>query len=54
MHSDDKIAAIADDTGFPNLRHFYRVFKREAKLSPKDYRRRFRKELTEHDYSDEA
>lgn len=46
MDTDDKIAAIADETGFPNLRHFYRVFKREAKLSPKDFRRRFRKEET--------
>lgn len=44
MDSDDKIAAIAEETGFPNLRHFYRVFKREAKLSPKDYRSEFRKE----------
>ncbi|MGG4552731.1 response regulator [Paenibacillus humicus] len=44
MGSDDKIAAIAEETGFPNLRHFYRVFKREARLSPKDYRSEFRKE----------
>ncbi|MFD3258354.1 response regulator [Paenibacillus lentus] len=54
MDSDDKIASIADETGFPNLRHFYRVFKREVKLSPKDYRRRFRKELAEHSCSDQA
>ncbi|WP_199925601.1 response regulator [Paenibacillus bouchesdurhonensis] len=52
MDTDDIIAAIAEETGFPNLRHFYRVFKREAKLSPKDYRRRFRTGMPDQQCSD--
>ncbi|WP_424766440.1 response regulator [Paenibacillus sp. sgz302251] len=39
-HTDHKIAAIAEYTGFTNIRHFNRVFKNETGLSPKEYRDR--------------
>jgi two-component system response regulator YesN len=34
----DKIAAVAEQTGFANIRHFNRVFKSETGVSPKEYR----------------
>ncbi|RCW47626.1 AraC-like DNA-binding protein [Paenibacillus prosopidis] len=40
-HSDNKIAVIAEHTGFSNIRHFNRVFKNETGMSPKEYRDRF-------------
>ncbi|NIK77174.1 two-component system response regulator YesN [Paenibacillus castaneae] len=39
-HTDHKIAIIAEQTGFTNIRHFNRVFKNETGLSPKEYRDR--------------
>ncbi|XID92781.1 response regulator [Paenibacillaceae bacterium WGS1546] len=36
--TDDKIATIAERTGFANIRHFNRVFRADAGLTPKDYR----------------
>ncbi|MGO4546978.1 response regulator [Paenibacillus sp. 2TAB23] len=36
--TDQKIAAIAEHTGFANIRHFNRVFKNETGMSPKHYR----------------
>ncbi len=38
IHSDEKIATIAYDTGFVNIRHFNRVFKTETGTTPKQYR----------------
>jgi two-component system response regulator YesN len=36
--TNDKIAAVAEQTGFANIRHFNRVFKNETGVSPKEYR----------------
>jgi len=41
-YSDEKIAFIAETTGFANLRHFNRVFKSETGKSPKDFRSQVR------------
>jgi len=38
IHTDEKIATIAYDTGFVNIRHFNRVFKTETGTTPKQYR----------------
>lgn len=38
----DKIAVIAEKTGFANIRHFNRVFKKETGVTPKDFRDRIR------------
>lgn len=38
IHSDEKIATIAYETGFVNIRHFNRVFKAETGTTPKQYR----------------
>lgn len=40
VQTDNKIAAIAEHTGFTNIRHFNRVFKNETGMSPKLYRDR--------------
>jgi two-component system response regulator YesN len=37
-YTDDKVIVIADKTGFANIRHFNRVFKRETNMSPKAFR----------------
>jgi|GEM_PF-1048596 len=42
--SDDKIAVIAEATGFLNVRHFNRVFKNETGVTPREYRERLRQE----------
>ncbi len=34
-----KISAIASITGFPSRTHFYRVFKKAKKMSPKEYQK---------------
>ena len=47
IRTKDKIAMIANETGFPNLRHFYRVFRRVTGLSPNDYRSIFQQERAE-------
>ncbi|MFD0673009.1 response regulator [Cohnella sp. GCM10027633] len=36
--TDEKITNIAELTGFANIRHFNRVFKNDAGMTPKDYR----------------
>lgn len=36
--TEDKMASIAERTGFANIRHFNRVFKNETGQTPKDYR----------------
>lgn len=41
--TNDKIASIAEQTGFANLRHFNRVFKKETSFSPKSYREKSRR-----------
>jgi len=38
VQTDNKIAAIAEHTGFTNIRHFNRVFRNETGMSPKEYR----------------
>jgi len=38
----EKVAEVAERTGFANVRHFNRVFKNETGLSPKDYRESIR------------
>lgn len=40
--TDEKMAVIAEKTGFANLRHFNRVFKSETGLTPKAYREKLR------------
>ncbi|MDO3409997.1 response regulator [Saccharibacillus sp. CPCC 101409] len=42
LGSDEKIAAIAYETGFSNIRHFNRVFKAETGRTPKEYRETLR------------
>lgn len=39
LNTDDKIDFIAVESGFPNLSHFYHVFKDFFGISPKKYRR---------------
>ncbi|EXX88484.1 hypothetical protein BG53_00245 [Paenibacillus darwinianus] len=46
--TDEKIAVIAEGTGFLNLRHFNRVFKNETGFTPKDYRERVKQETGKH------
>lgn len=38
LHSDEKLANIAEQTGFTNIRHFNRVFKSATGMAPKVYR----------------
>ncbi|MED5017158.1 response regulator [Paenibacillus chibensis] len=38
QYTDDKVAAIAEQTGFANVRHFNRVFKDQTGRTPKQYR----------------
>lgn len=38
VQTDNKIATIAEHTGFTNIRHFNRVFRNETGMSPKEYR----------------
>lgn len=40
--TDEKIAGVAESTGFSNIRHFNRVFKNETGVTPKEYRERIR------------
>ena len=40
IHSDDKIFAIAMNSGFANLSHFYHQFKKIHKISPAVYRKK--------------
>jgi two-component system response regulator YesN len=40
--TDEKILGIAEMTGFSNIRHFNRVFKNEAGVTPKEYREEVR------------
>ncbi|MEJ8305613.1 response regulator [Saccharibacillus sacchari] len=42
LHTDDKIASIAYETGFSNIRHFNRVFKAETGRTPKEFRETLR------------
>jgi len=42
LHTDDKIASIAYETGFSNIRHFNRVFKAETGRTPKEFRETMR------------
>jgi len=46
--TDEKIASVADATGFSNIRHFNRVFKNETGLVPKEYRERVRQRRYKH------
>lgn len=46
LHSDDKIASIAYETGFSNIRHFNRVFKAETGRTPKEFRETLRPDRT--------
>lgn len=39
LNTDDKIDFIAMESGFPNISHFYHVFKGGFGISPKKYRR---------------
>lgn len=42
--TDEKIASLAESTGFSNIRHFNRVFKNETGVTPKEYRERIRQQ----------
>lgn len=42
LHTDDKIASVAYETGFSNIRHFNRVFKTETGRTPKEFRETLR------------
>lgn len=42
--TDEKIARLAESTGFSNIRHFNRVFKNETGVTPKEYRERIRQQ----------
>jgi len=42
--TNEKIAVIAESTGFSNIRHFNRVFKNEMGLTPKEYRDQIRQQ----------
>ncbi|GIP18242.1 AraC family transcriptional regulator [Paenibacillus montaniterrae] len=42
--TDEKIARLAESTGFSNIRHFNRVFKNETGVTPKKYRERIRQQ----------
>lgn len=39
-HTDRYVYQIAEDVGYPNLKYFYKVFKRTTGKSPNDYRTR--------------
>lgn len=39
-HTDRYVYQIAEDVGYPNLKYFYKVFKRTTGKSPNDYRSR--------------
>lgn len=41
LHSDEKLAVIAEQTGFSNVRHFNRVFRSVTGMSPSQYRDRY-------------
>ncbi|OWA35975.1 hypothetical protein B9G55_08850 [Saccharibacillus sp. O16] len=42
LHTEEKIASIAYETGFSNIRHFNRVFKAETGRTPKEFRETLR------------
>lgn len=44
LQTDQKLAVISEATGFPSIRHFNRVFKAAAGMSPTEYRERHRSE----------
>ncbi|GGN94140.1 response regulator [Saccharibacillus kuerlensis] len=46
LHTDDKIASIAYEAGFSNIRHFNRVFKAETGRTPKEFRESLRPDRT--------
>jgi AraC-like DNA-binding protein len=43
VETDRPISVIASDTGFPNLSNFYRRFRAVRQMSPKEFRRQYRK-----------
>jgi AraC family transcriptional regulator, dual regulator of chb operon len=42
-NSDEEITSIAMDSGFENLSHFYHLFKKQFKTSPKEFRTKYQK-----------
>jgi len=45
VNSDEDITAIALDSGFENLSHFYHLFKKNFGISPKEFRVKHQKSL---------
>ena len=46
VQTDLPISTICFDSGFGDISHFYKMFRSRMKLSPSNYRRRFRQETT--------
>lgn len=44
-NSDEDITAIAFDAGFENLSHFYHLFRKQFKITPREFRNRHQKTL---------
>lgn len=42
-NSDHEITAISMDSGFENLSHFYHLFKKQFKISPREFRIKYQK-----------
>lgn len=45
VHTEKSISDIAFDSGFGDVSHFFKTFKKEKKLSPLNYRKNFAKEI---------
>lgn len=45
IHSDKSISDISFESGFVDVSHFYKLFKRKIKLSPLNYRKKFIKDI---------
>jgi AraC family transcriptional regulator, dual regulator of chb operon len=45
LHSDEKVIAVAMNSGFPNLSHFYHQFKKIYNTSPAAFRKQQQKQI---------
>lgn len=45
LHSDKSISDISFESGFGDISHFYKLFKRKIKQSPLSYRKKFIKDI---------
>jgi AraC-like DNA-binding protein len=42
IQTDDPISAVAFDSGFGDISHFYKMFRSRMHISPLNYRKKFR------------